>query len=415
MTEPLQLAAALVLLLVTLVVAVLRPRGWPEAAGAVPAAAVALLLGLLSLAQARQEVVELGSTVAFLAAVLVLAWLCERDGLFDAVGDRIAVASRGRPVALLALVFATCSVVTAALSLDTTVVLLTPVVFATVARLRLRPLPHLYACVHLSNSASLLLPVSNLTNLLAFHASGLSFLRFSALMAAPWLAAIGVEWPVLRGYFASDLRGHGAPAGDPRPLPTYPLLVVAATLVGFGVTSLVGLEPYVAATAGALALALPRLWRRRVTVGQVADAANVPFLAFVFALAVTVKAVQVNGLDRLGRLLPTAGSLTGLLVVAAVAAVLANLINNLPAILVLLPAVAGHPGAVLAAVIGVNIGPNLTYVGSLATLLWRRILHDKGERPSVGQFTWLGLLTVPLALTASTGALWLSLRLVGTG
>jgi len=142
-------------------------------------------LGLLSVGQARAEVTALGPTVGFLAAVLVLAWLCQRDGLFDAVGDRIAAASGGRPVVLLALVFLTCSTVTAALSLDTTVVLLTPVIFATVSRLRVRPGAHLYACVHLSNSASLLAPVSNLTNLLAFAASGLCFLRFTALMTAP--------------------------------------------------------------------------------------------------------------------------------------------------------------------------------------------------------------------------------------
>jgi arsenical pump membrane protein len=95
------------------------------------------------------------------------------------------------------------------LSLDATVVLLTPVVFATAAGLRLRPKPHVYACTHLANTASLLLPVSNLTNLLAFRASGLSFARFGALMALPWLAAIAVEWLVLRRFFASDLAGRG--------------------------------------------------------------------------------------------------------------------------------------------------------------------------------------------------------------
>lgn len=101
--------------------------------------------------------------------------------------------------------------------------------------------------------------------------------------------------------------------------------------------------------------------------------------------------------------------------IAGIAAVAANLINNLPAILVLLPAVTGHPGPVLAAVIGVNIGPNLTYVGSLATLLWRRILHARGEQLDPQEFLRVGALSVPLALVASTGALWASLRLLGKG
>src|SRR5246127_976549 len=111
----------------------------------------------------------------------------------------------GQPRRLLVEVFAVAAVTTAALSLDATVVLLTPVVFVTAARLRLRSRPYMYACTHLGSSASLLLPGSNLTNLLAFSASGLSFGRFTALMALPWLTAIGVEYIVLSRFFRADL------------------------------------------------------------------------------------------------------------------------------------------------------------------------------------------------------------------
>ena len=117
------------------------------------------------------------------------------------------------------------AVTTAVLSLDATVVLLTPVVFATAARLEVRARPHVYACTHLANSASLLLPVSNLTNLLAFAASGLAFGHFAALMAVPWLAAIGVEYAVFGRFFASDLN-----AGDLRATAaTAPVLTVTGT------------------------------------------------------------------------------------------------------------------------------------------------------------------------------------------
>ena len=99
---------------------------------------------------------------------------------------------------------------TAILSLDATVVLLTPVVLATVRALRVPSRPHLYATAHLSNTASLLLPVSNLTNLLAFSAAGLSFTRFSVLMAAPWLLAVAVEYAVFRaGVPPRPRRGAG--------------------------------------------------------------------------------------------------------------------------------------------------------------------------------------------------------------
>jgi arsenical pump membrane protein len=302
------------------------------------------------------------------------------------------------------------------LSLDATVVLLTPVVFATAVRLQLRPKPHVYACTHLANSASLLLPVSNLTNLLAFQASGLSFTRFAAMMALPWLAAIAVEWLVLRRFFASDLAGYGRlarepPAGTPR----YAVTVVALTLVGFGLASPLGVDPAVMAALGAGALAVPALARGRVQVGDLARAVAVPFLLFVAALGVVVRAVSEGGLGRLvEQLVPGGGQLWSLLAVAVVAGLLANLVNNLPAILLLLPAAAAAgPGAVLAALIGVNVGPNLTYVGSLATLLWRRVLHEHDAEPAIGEFLRLGALTVPAGLAAATLALWLALRVLG--
>ena len=145
------------------------------------------------------------------------------------------------------------------------------------------------------------------------------------------------------------------------------------------------------------------------------QAANLPFLVFVLALSIVVGAVVDNGLSgALGDLVPLDGSLLALLVLAALAALLANAINNLPAVLVLLPLTApAGAGSILAVLIGVNIGPNLTYAGSLATLLWRRILHQHGTAAGIGVFTRLGLLTVPAALIPAVVALWASLHLIG--
>ncbi|MET7443308.1 ArsB/NhaD family transporter, partial [Streptomyces sp. NPDC005568] len=138
-------------------------------------------------------------------------------------------------------------------------------------------------------------------------------------------------------------------------------------------------------------------------------------LAFVLALGIVVRAVVDNGLsDALGRLLPEGTGFLALLGIAALAAVLANLINNLPAVLVLLPLTAASgPGAVLAVLLGVNIGPNLTYAGSLATLLWRRIVHEHDHGVDLGEFTRLGLMTVPAALVSAVAALWTGLLVFG--
>ena len=457
------------LLAAILIAAVIRPRWLPEAAVAVPAAVIVIVTGALPLPAARAEAERLLPVVGFLAAVLVLGQLCESEGLFSAAGARLARWSRHRPVRLLTGTFALASVTTAVLSLDTTVVLLTPVVHETATRLRLRPKPYVYACTHLANSASLLLPVSNLTNLLAFSVSTLSLTGFTAAMGLPWVVAIAVEYVVFRVFFRADLAAppetdpapetepEPAPETDPAPetepepapdtepapgkdadtgtdapadgalngerVPLFPLAVVVATLAGFAVTSFVGVNPAWAAFGGALALAVRALARRETSVAGIVRAAAIPFLLFVLGLGLVVRALVGNGLgSAIARGLPHGSSLPALLAIAAIAAAVANLVNNLPAVLLLLTAITGigtspaHlAGPVLAVLIGVNIGPNLTYAGSLATLLWRRLLAERDHEVELGEFTRLGLATVPLGLAAATAALWCALRLTGHG
>ncbi|MGB6761978.1 ArsB/NhaD family transporter, partial [Mycobacterium sp.] len=157
------------------------------------------------------------------------------------------------------------------------------------------------------------------------------------------------------------------------------------------------------------------LARGHTSVVAIVRAVNVPFLVFVLALGVVVQAVMRNGVaERMGAVLPSGSGLPALLGFAVVAAVLANVVNNLPATLVLVPLVApSGPAAVLAVLIGVNIGPNLTYVGSLSNLLWRSVLRRYDVSASAGEYTRLGLCTVPTALVAAVLALWAGVRLLG--
>ena len=366
--------------------------------------------------EALAEVRRLLPVVGFLAAILVLARLCDDEGLFRAAGVAMARFSAGNPRHLLSMVFAIAAATTAILSLDATVVLLTPVVLATARTMAVPARPHAYATAHLANSASLLLPVSNLTNLLAFTAAGLSFLHFAAVMTLPWLAAIAVEFVLLRWLFARDLvaQPKHVDISEPTDVPVFVLAVLGLTLIGFAVTSLLGHSPAWAALAGATILGVRALARRDTTVTRIAAAIDIPFLAFVLCLGVVVDAVMLHGLGAAMRdVLPSGNTLPALLAFAAIAAVLSNLVNNLPAVLVMLPLVAASgPAAVLAVLIGVNIGPNLTYVGSLANLLWRGVVRR--EMPAgFAEFTRIGACTVPFTLLASVVGLWLGIKLFG--
>lgn len=415
-------AVALFALALCLVASIARWRWAPDWLVAVIAATALVVTGVLSLRGAREALGAIAPTVGFLAALLVLADGCRRAGLFQAIGELIAIGARGQPARLLALVVAAAAVTTVALSLDATIVLLTPIVLATASRLRSDPSPSLYACSHLANSASLLLPISNLTNLIAFQDSRLSFARFGALMALPWLIAIAVEWVALRWTFADELvdateanpgpAGPGeAKPGDASPdMPRFALAVVALALAGFAASSAVGVAPVWIAATAALALAL----HERAAPVELVGACAPTFLIFVLGLDVVVQAAGQHGLSNvIHSVLPHGLSLLSLLGVAGVSAAAANLVNNLPATLIILPvAASAGPGSVLAMLVGVNVGPNLTYVGSLATLLWRRILRSHGLETDIRQFTRLGLVTVPPILAASTVALWLGFQVI---
>jgi arsenical pump membrane protein len=222
---------------------------------------------------------------------------------------------------------------------------------------------------------------------------------------------VGAEFLLLRALFRRDLAAEvGQPVTEaPRP-PRLALAVVVLTVVGFGVASLVDVSPVWPALAGVLVLAGRRLAARTTTGGDLVRAADVPFALFVFGLAVVVTAVLHAGLESaLASVLPRGSGLPALLALAGAAALLANLVNNLPATLALMPVAAvGGAAPVLAVLVGVNVGPNLTYVGSLANLLWRRVLGDLA--PPAARFSAVGALTVPLTLAGATVALWAALQ-----
>jgi arsenical pump membrane protein len=407
---PLDVAVPGAALLALLITAYAHPRGRVEAAVGLAAAAATLATGAVDHAQLRLEVEHLGPVVIFLVTILVVGDVCGRAGVFEAAAGAVRRLGGDRPIPLFTGVFLLAALVTTTLSLDATVVLLTPVVLVAAAAAGVSARPTAHACLRMANSASLLLPVSNLTNLLAMRDVGLSFLGFARLMAPVLAAVLAVEYVAARLLFHRELNEEADPRhAVPRrpPVPAVPVATVAVMLVGFAAASPLGIDVAWVSTAAALVLLGWARAQRRITVRQAVAAGHPAFAIFVLCLGIVVAALAAGPLgDRVHDLVPHDTSYVSLLGIALLATVLANLLTNLSATLLLVPMLAslGTP-AVLAALLGLNIGSGLTYTGSLANLLWRRTLVRQGRRPRLKELHRVSLLVTPVSLLAAVTVL----------
>jgi arsenical pump membrane protein len=385
---------------VLLVVAYRHPPDWVEALAGLGCAGAAVVAAGLPLSDVWAEGRELAPVVLFLVAILVVAECCRAEGLFAAIGARLR--RRGSTRGRFRLVFVTAAGTTVSLSLDATAVLLTPVVLSTApSTASARPLQ--LVCVRLANSASLLVPVANLTNLLALQSVDVTFGRFALIMAPTALTVLLVEYGGLRWWFHRELADDVTPhvgQGPPAPLPRTPLAVVVLMLAGFVVGSTVGVAPFWAAGAAAVVLTTRGLVAGRLRAAEVVRQAHPSFALFVLCLGIVVAALNRAWLgSALANLLPHSANLAGLLVLAALGAFLANLVNNLPATLILAPLVAPlGVVAVLALLVGINVGSSMTWTGSLANLLWRRSVLRSGGEVDAGDLHGTGLVLSPAAI-----------------
>jgi arsenical pump membrane protein len=343
--------------------------------------------------------------MVFLVAITVVAELCQVAGLFDVVAVLAARVASGRTSLLFLGMIVIGALATIVLSLDTTAVLFTPVVLALAARLGLSPLPFAFAAVWLANTASLLLPISNLTNLLALNRLGLSPLQFASRMALPAVAALLVTVAVLIVIFRRQVVGHYRVPSLEFPGERLPLFASGAVCCLIVPALAAGLRVWAVALVAASVLAAVFV-RHRPDVLRI-DLVPWRLVISVVGLFMIVDVLGRIGLDAIVRSGIADGSSTvDLLRDTGVAALTANAVNNLPAYLSLEREVSpGHPHALLAVLIGVNVGPLLTIHGSLATLLWRERCRSAGVTVSTRQFVLYGFALVPLALVAATAAL----------
>jgi arsenical pump membrane protein len=362
--------------------------------------AIAIVTGILPGPEAIALWDRVWPILLFVVAITVVTELAAEAGLFRAVAERTARWGRGRAWLLWLLVLALAVLSTIFLSLDTTAVLLTPVVVLLARHVGLSPLPFALTTVWIANTASLLLPVSNLTNLLALHLMGTTPIEFAALMAVPAAIAIVVPAVILFLLFRRSLLVRYQ-AGTPAEPEDRVLLVASAIVVVALLPLLVsGIPVWMPALAAAAVLAIVFLCRRRSALRF----GLLPWQLMLLAggLFLVVEAAHSLGLGEvLAAVSGTGHSPLDLLRLAGAGAVGANAIDNLPAYLALEP-VAGDPVRLAALLIGVNAGPLITPWASLATLLWHERLSALDVTISWRRYMLLGLLAAPLTVVLAT-------------
>jgi arsenical pump membrane protein len=367
---------------------------------------IAIAVGILPAGRALALGERVWPILLFVLAITVVTELAAEAGLFDVVARAAARIGRGRTWLLWLLVVVIAVASTVFLSLDTTAVLLTPVVVVLARHAGVSPLPFALTTVWLANTGSLLLPVSNLTNLLATStAAGMSPGEFAALMAAPAAVAVLVPVVILFLVFRRSLLTRYV-SGEPAAAPDRALLVVSAVVVVALLPLFVsGLPVWMPALAGAIVLVAAFVIRRRTALRF----GMLPWQVILFAagLFLVVEAGQSLGLGTvLASVSGTGHDPLSLLRLSGTGAAGANAIDNLPAYLALEP-VAGDRLRLAALLIGVNAGPLITPWASLATLLWHERLAALDVTFPWKRYMLLGLIAAPLTVAGATMALYL--------
>jgi arsenical pump membrane protein len=364
---------------------------------------VAALVGILSPSALVDLFDRVAPILGFVIGLTIVADLAAEAGLFSWLAGVAARFSLGRVWVLWLLVVILALLCTIFLSLDTTAVLLTPVVVLVARRVGASPLPFAFTTVWLANCGSLLLPVSNLTNLLAVHALGSPHpLDYAGLVAPAAAVAVVVPLVGIAVRYRRELGATFTPVSVDRA--TDPVLFrISAVVVILLVPALItGVAVWIPAAAAALVLVVAFAVRRRADLRLTL----VPWGTLLFAsgLFLVVAAAQALGLARvLGDVVGTGESFGDLLRLSGGAALSANVANNLPAYLALEP-VGGSPLRLVAILIGVNVGCIVTPWASLATLLWHGRLSGLGVEVPWGRFALAGLaisvVALPLAVLA---------------
>lgn len=387
---------------------VLRPARLPEAIWAVLGALAIVLTGLLPWRAALDAAARGLDVYLFLVGMMLLSETARRERLFDWLAAEAVTHARGSPRRLFVIVYAVGTVVTVFMSNDATAVVLTPAVFAVAREAKLKPLPFLFACAFIANAASFVLPISNPANIVLFGAGMPQLLPWLARFALPSVAAvamtyIALHWVMrreLNGVFTGRPRRHPLPRGAGVAFAGIVLTaggLIAASMLGIALgrpAALLGLLTALAVTISERSSPAPILRNVAWSV--------VPLVAGLFVLVGAIERTGLIGeatraLGALAKDSPTLAAWSA----AAAAALASNVMNNLPTGLFAASVLAhAQPPLVVtdATLIAIDLGPNLSVTGSLATILWLIAIRRDGADVDFWRFLKVGAVVMPPAL-----------------
>jgi arsenical pump membrane protein len=397
--------------LASILCVLLRPRDIAEAWWACGGALLLVAFTLIPLSQAGSAILKGIDVYLFLAGMMILSELAREEGVFNWIAEVAATHAKGAPRRLFLLIYLAGTVVTIFLSNDATAVVLTPAVLTIVRRLKVEPIPHLLACAFIANSASFVLPISNPANLVIFDQHIPPLFKWLSFFLVPSLVSIIVTFVALRFASQNWLKGEITETLTQTRLSTEGHLALSGLVLAaaFLVSASAFGWPLGAPTCASafLATAVVACRDRSVPI-RIAKGVSWSVLPLVAGLFVIVEALQsagglsfaIAGLNAAAKL----GGVLGNLATAFGVALLSNGMNNLPVGLISGTAVqlAQEPGSLSNAVlIGVDLGPNLSVTGSLATILWLIALRRENVKVTGWQFFKVGLIVMPLALLLS--------------
>jgi arsenical pump membrane protein len=361
---------------------------------------------------------------------MITSVIAEQAGFFEWCAFKAVKLAHGRGTLLLSIVFGLGTLTTAFFSNDATVLILTPLVFALVTRLRLNVLPYVFACAFIANTASMLLPISNPVNLVAVGRFDLTMGEYLKYLLVPSILVIAANILLFRVIFHKDISAvssENSISGSVK-IDRFFLCVcagLAMTATGYILASIFGLPLAYPAIGGAIVLLVCGLVFQRIDIHRVTGGISWSIFVFIFAMALLVKGLENSGViqtlaEGLASL-ASLGSFFSLLAVTLGTAFGSNLINNWPMMMVsvssldsLAASTAGFDRAlVYGAIMGADLGPNIAVLGSLSSMLWLILLRRRGLIISPLQFLKLGLIVTPLMLIIGVIGLYACSRFWG--